>query len=52
MIEPGGFSAGGDSGSVVLDEDNKLVALLFAGSDESTIVSPIEFVFTELDVDI
>lgn len=50
MIEPGGFSAGGDSGSVVLDEDNNLVALLFAGSDKSTIVSPIEFVFEDLGV--
>lgn len=52
MIEPGGFSAGGDSGSVVLNKNNKLVALLFAGSDQSTIVSPIEFVFTDLDVEL
>lgn len=50
MIEPGGFSAGGDSGSAVLDVDNNLVALLFAGSDECTIISPIEFVFAELGV--
>jgi len=51
MIEPGGFSAGGDSGSVILDVDNRLVALLFAGSDKSTIVSPIAFVIADLNLD-
>jgi len=50
MITPGNFSAGGDSGSVVLDEENKIVALLFAGGDEGTVVSPIEFVFEDLGV--
>jgi len=50
MVEPGGFSAGGDSGSAVLDIGNKLVALLFAGSDECTIVNPIDFVFADLGV--
>lgn len=52
MIEPGGFSAGGDSGSAVLDEeDDTLYELLFAGSDKSTIVSPIEFVLADLNLD-
>lgn len=51
MVEPGGFSAGGDSGSAVLDEeDNTLYELLFAGSDECTINSPIGFVLADLDV--
>jgi len=51
MIEPGGFSGGGDSGSAVLStEENNLVALLFAGSDECTIVNPIEFVFVDLGI--
>lgn len=52
MIEPGGFSGGGDSGSAVLSEDNNLVALLFAGSDECTVINPIEFVFIDLEVGI
>lgn len=43
-IAPGDFSAGGDSGSAVLTGDNFLGALLFAGSDESTIVTPIRHI--------
>lgn len=37
IIEKEGMSAGGDSGSVILTEDNKLVTLLFAGSDKTTV---------------
>ena len=46
----GPMSQGGDSGSAVLDDNNKLVGLLFAGSDENTIINRIENVFSVLDV--
>lgn len=35
------LSAGGDSGSLVLDRDNRAVGLLFAGSELATIFTPI-----------
>lgn len=35
------ISQGGDSGSLVLDPDRRAVGLLFAGSDQATIFSPI-----------
>ena len=43
MIEPGGFSAGGDSGSLIVtnDESCNPVGLLFAGSSTVTIANPI-----------
>ncbi len=45
-VTPGTFSAGGDSGSVVLDEDTlKPVGLLFAGSPAVTIANHILFVY-------
>lgn len=46
----GAMSQGGDSGSAVLDDDDRLVGLLFAGSDNTTIINHIEHVFTALDV--
>jgi hypothetical protein len=46
----GPMSQGGDSGSAVLTTDNRLVGLLFAGSDSSTIINRIEHVFAALDV--
>lgn len=53
-ITPGTFSAGGDSGSlIVTDDGNKNpVALLFAGSDTRTIGSPIGAILTEFSVTI
>jgi len=50
IIEPGTFSAGGDSGSLVVtgDADAKPVGLLFAGSDTHTIANRIDKVFSEL----
>ena len=53
------FSAGGDSGSAVVDEDNQLIGLLFAGSERNeaagepatTIVNPIKHVFGLLDLE-
>jgi hypothetical protein len=49
----GPMSQGGDSGSLVVAGDQPLaVGLLFAGSDQSTIFSPIQAVLDCLDVDI
>jgi hypothetical protein len=46
----GAMSQGGDSGSAVLNDDNRLVGLLFAGSENTTIVNRIEHVFSALGV--
>jgi hypothetical protein len=50
QLMAGAMSQGGDSGSAVLDNDNRLVGLLFAGSDQSTIINRIEHVFAALGV--
>jgi hypothetical protein len=50
QLMAGAMSQGGDSGSAVLDTDNKLVGLLFAGSDTSTIINRIQNVFSALEV--
>ena len=44
----GPFSAGGDSGSGVLNHRHELVGLLFAGSREQTLVNPIHLVLDGL----
>lgn len=43
-ITPGSFSAGGDSGSLIVTDDGSAnpVGLLFAGSDTRTIANPID----------
>ena len=46
----GAMSQGGDSGSAVLNDNNRLVGLLFAGSDTTTIINRIENVFSSLGV--
>ena len=46
----GAMSQGGDSGSAVLDEQDRLVGLLFAGSDQTTILNRIENVFDALNL--
>ncbi len=54
------ISAPGDSGSIVLDNDNNLIGLLFAGSERNesegqpatAIVNPIKHVFNLLNLDI
>jgi hypothetical protein len=46
----GAMSGGGDSGSAVLDQEDFVVGLLFAGSDSSTIINPIQFVLEQLNV--
>jgi hypothetical protein len=50
-IAPGTFSAGGDSGSlIVTKEGNNPVGLLFAGSSTRTIANPIGIVLTRFQV--
>ncbi|MEP3839139.1 MAG: hypothetical protein ABJM36_15960 [Algibacter sp.] len=45
------FSAKGDSGSVVVNADNKVIGLLFAGNDAGyTYINPISFVLSELNI--
>ena len=46
----GAMSAGGDSGSAVLDMNKRVVGLLFAGSDSTTIMNPIQLVLDALQV--
>ena len=48
----GSMSSGGDSGSAVLDAENRLVGLLFAGSDTTTVINPIEHVVAALGIGI
>lgn len=52
QLMAGNMSAGGDSGSAVLDTDNNIVGLLFAGSSSSTIFNRIQNVFSALNVGI
>jgi hypothetical protein len=46
------MSQGGDSGSGVLDAHARLVGLLFAGSDNTTVINRVEHVFTGLGLEI
>lgn len=50
QIMAGAMSAGGDSGSAVLDMEKNVVGLLFAGSDRTTIINPMTEVFEALDL--
>jgi hypothetical protein len=54
-----GFSAGGDSGSLIVDEDGQALALLFAGGDTGgtngkglTYANPLQTVLDALKVDL
>ena len=47
----GPMSAGGDSGSAILTEDNHLVDLLYAGPEQVTLCNKIENVFKLLHID-
>lgn len=44
------FSAGGDSGSIIVDSDDKAVALLFAGDSVTTYANPIDEVVEQLKI--
>ncbi|MCK4454670.1 hypothetical protein KAW18_03705 [candidate division WOR-3 bacterium] len=52
QIMAGAMSAGGDSGSAILTEDNEICGLLFAGSDTVTVINRIEHVFELLDINL
>ena len=53
VIKPGKFSAGGDSGSLIVDKTkNNPVGLLFAGSSAYTIATPISVVLEKFNVTI
>jgi hypothetical protein len=50
QLMAGAMSQGGDSGSAVLNDRNQLVGLLFAGSDQTTIINRINHVFDSLNL--
>ena len=52
QLMAGAMSQGGDSGSAVLDMDKRVVGLLFAGSNTTTIMNPIQFVLDALQVQV
>jgi hypothetical protein len=52
QLVAGAMSAGGDSGSAVLDEDNHVIGLLFAGSTSTTIINRIQNVLDAFNVEI
>jgi len=52
QLVAGPMSQPGDSGSVVLDMDRRVVGLLFAGSDAATIINPIGEVLSALNVEL
>lgn len=52
QLMAGAMSAGGDSGSVVLDGEGYVVGLLFAGSETTTIINPIQAVIDALNVQV
>jgi hypothetical protein len=52
QLVAGGMSSGGDSGSAVLDEGNRVIGLLFAGSSSTTIINRIQNVVEALEVSV
>jgi hypothetical protein len=50
LLAGGNMSQGGDSGSAILTDDNRLVGLLFAGGSSTTILNRIQNVFQKLQV--
>jgi hypothetical protein len=51
VITPGTFSAGGDSGSLIVTKDGENpVGLLFAGSSSFTVANPIDLVLSHFGV--
>jgi hypothetical protein len=47
-----GMSAGGDSGSLMMDEEKYAIGLLFAGSSAATLINPIQTVLQLLKVEL
>jgi hypothetical protein len=50
QLMAGAMSQGGDSGSAVLDMNKRVVGLLYAGSNTTTILNPIQLVLDALQV--
>jgi hypothetical protein len=50
QLMAGAMSQGGDSGSAVLNDGKQLIGVLFAGSDNSTIINRIENIFSALNL--
>lgn len=50
QVIAGPMSRPGDSGSTVLDDQDRVVGLLFSGSDYATIFTPISYVLAALDI--
>lgn len=44
------FSAGGDSGSIIVDENDNAVGLLFAGNDVTTFANSIDNVMADMSI--
>jgi hypothetical protein len=52
QVMAGPMSQPGDSGSLVLNDSDEAVGLLFAGSDQFTIFSPIGLVLDKFEVEL
>ena len=52
QLMAGAMSAGGDSGSAVLDMAGNVVGLLFAGSDSNTLINPFQAIVEALRIGI
>jgi len=52
QILTGPIAQPGDSGSIVVDENMRAVGLLFAGSDQATLINPIINVLKTLQIDL
>ncbi len=52
QLMAGAMSQGGDSGSAVLDNQKRVVGLLYAGSDTTTLINPIQAVLSALNVEL
>ena len=52
QILTGDMSDPGDSGSLIVDENNRAVGLLFAGSTTVTVINPIDAVLSALNITI
>ncbi|HSQ21956.1 MAG TPA: hypothetical protein VLQ52_04075 [Coriobacteriia bacterium] len=50
QVMAGAMSQGGDSGSAILDAEHRIVGLLFAGSERTTVINRIEHVFGALEI--
>lgn len=51
QLMAGAMSQGGDSGSAVLDDQKRVIGLLYAGSDSTTLMNPIQDVLTALNAE-